>query len=130
MTFEKEKNYSLKCASFEIFKAMHQFVIEKTDIRAYKGVEEYATEDYSDFPNLNITKERIAADCRTAWGNNTILLTTEEFIEYCNNYKKELCITIRLTDKYDAIVDKKNKTVTVGCQVIPFDKVLEITALF
>lgn len=34
--------------------------------------------------------------------------------------------TVRLTADYNAIIDKANKVVKVGCQEIPFAKVLEI----
>lgn len=34
------------------------------------------------------------------------------------------------TKEYDGVIDNKNKIVTVGCQVIPFDKVKEIVRNF
>jgi len=34
--------------------------------------------------------------------------------------------TVILTDEYSAVFNKEDKTITVGCQTIPFSKVIEV----
>jgi hypothetical protein len=40
--------------------------------------------------------------------------------------KKYKYTSIKLTDQYTAVIDRDNRVVNVGCQVIPFDKVMEL----
>ena len=51
----------------------------------------------------------------------------DEALEYAKRYlEKNQNKVIKLTSDYDAFINKTDKVVKVGCQEIPFDKVLEI----
>ena len=50
-----------------------------------------------------------------------ILVTPGSMFDMIMKYP--LTQTIQLTDEYEAVIDKSNKIVKVGCQRIPFEKV-------
>jgi hypothetical protein len=50
-------------------------------------------------------------------------ISIDEMMEEIKSYKYT---KIKLTDQYTAVIDRDNRVVNVGCQVIPFDKVMEL----
>jgi len=51
-------------------------------------------------------------------------VTIGEMLDVILNFK--VAEKVRLTKDYTAIIDQKNKVVNVGCQTIPFEKVVEL----
>ena len=47
---------------------------------------------------------------------------------FCLQKVKIPTVTVKLSESYDAVIDKNTKTVTVGCQVIPFEAVEKVCA--
>lgn len=57
------------------------------------------------------------------------VLSIEQFIQKCDTYEKKQITEIELTSSYSAVINKNSKTIQVGCQTIPFDKVDELYKL-
>jgi uncharacterized protein YaaQ len=101
--------------------------------------ESYADIDYSDYidmNNINDTLEDLISeigydDSDTINSMSDYDTWTEYWVnygEYFEEVKKPKIPPIKLTSQYDAIIDKKNQLVKVGCQDISIDKVREIIA--
>lgn len=56
-------------------------------------------------------------------------ITIAQFFEYCDNWQKLKPVELQLTSDYKAVINKDDKTVKVGCQTIPFDKINELHKL-
>lgn len=56
-------------------------------------------------------------------------ITIAQFFEYCDNWEKLKPVELQLTGDYKAVINKDDKTVKVGCQTIPFDKINELHKL-
>jgi hypothetical protein len=50
-------------------------------------------------------------------------ISIDEMMDEMKNCKYT---SIKLTDQYTAVIDRDNRVVNVGCQVISFDKVMEL----
>jgi len=126
MTFKDTS--TVVCLTYDIWKALLSYASDK-NIPIYNKAD-YTPDRYSAYPNLTFLKNELCGSShnkRLDIGRDWISI--EEFIEYCDNYEKEQPIKLSLTNDYDAVVDKVNKIVNVGCQKIPFSKVEELYKL-
>jgi hypothetical protein len=79
-------------------------------------------ETYDTYPNLTFCRDEI---CGTSAGIEDYpernWISVNEFMEYCDNWSASQPVTFKLTNDYDAKIDKADKVVNVGCQTIPYD---------
>jgi hypothetical protein len=79
-------------------------------------------ETYDTYPNLTFSGGEL---CGSSAGiedyPDKTWISVNEFMEYCDNWSTSQPVTFKLTNDYDAKIDKADKVVNVGCQTIPYD---------
>lgn len=108
----KSKNLSDK---LDVFKKINDLGFNCTGNHLFDKDCTIITNDHND--RLNILDCFESVDHETA-----IFVTKEQFINAYKNYKQP--ITIKLNDKYNAIITKEN--ITVGCQTFTHEKIAEL----
>lgn len=82
--------------------------------------------DWDKYPNIIFTSSKLTGN-RSKYGDTShTWITMEEFFECCDNWKPS---SLKLTSDYTAQIDFENKIVKVGCQSIPFEKVMELSKM-
>lgn len=85
---------------------------------------EYSGSGWTEWPYFYLIIDELKVrGAKVVYGTNVSFI---EMIKLLSECKKPITKTIKLTSDYDAVVNKKAQTVTVGCQTIKFDKVEEI----
>jgi hypothetical protein len=91
------------------------------DVPVYKGTVEDKATDFPKYPILKYDGINIGGS-RSGEGYKELSL--DEFEEFCKSYSG-----VQLNEEYTATVDRKKGVVIVGCQTIPFEKVLQLAEL-
>jgi len=80
-----------------------------------------------DFPNLTFSNNQIVGTLATPNGESkrvTAWISVDEFLTYCDNWKEaNNYVTVPLNKEYGATINKRERTVTVGCQKFTFDAI-------
>lgn len=90
-------------------------------VPVYVGTVEDKATDFTDYPVLKFDGITIAG---TRSGEDYTELTLDEFEEFCKSYEG-----VQLNEQYLAKIDREEGVVIVGCQKIPFEKVLRLAEL-
>jgi hypothetical protein len=116
-------NVSVVCYNWEIKNFLVQYALEKgvpVFSDTISDTISSAKETYDTYPNLTFCHDEI---CGTSAGieERKTWISVNEFMEYCDNWSASQPVTFKLTNDYDAKIDKVNKVVKVGCQTILYD---------
>jgi hypothetical protein len=90
-------------------------------VPVFEGTVEDKATDFPDYPILKFDGTNIAG---TKSNGGYTELSLEEFEEFCKSYDG-----VQLNEEYTARINRKNRVVIVGCQTIPFEKVLRLAEL-
>ena len=89
-----------------------------------ENYERYANEgDLQGYDYFHLDEKRKDISGTTSRYYNKTVISIDEMMEEIKKYKHT---RIKLTDQYTAVIDRDNRVVNVGCQVISFDKVMEL----
>jgi len=91
------------------------------DVPVYKGTVEDKAIDFPKYPILKYDGTNIIG---SRSGGGYTELSLDKFEEFCKSYDG-----VQLNEEYTARIDRKNRVVIVGCQTIPFEKVLRLAEL-
>ena len=127
MTFTN--NVAIHCnGSFELKKFLVNYAYEKgvpIYTQTMRDVIDEA-DNKSDFPNL-IFKDYIVGTYISPDGTSnraSSWISVHEFLTYCDNWEEaNNLVTVPLNKEYDATINKRERTVTVGCQKFTFDAI-------
>lgn len=90
-------------------------------INVYDGTIKDKDTDINDYPYLKWYPEK---QLLIGIGENTSYVASlDEFIEWCISHTQS---KVKINDKYTAIIHHDKKVIEVGCQIIPYDIVLQI----
>ena len=90
-------------------------------VPVYIGTVEDKATDFSDYPILKYDGTNIAGT-RVNAGHTELSL--DEFEEFCKSYE-----AVQLNEGYTAKINREKGVIIVGCQEIPFEKVLRLAEL-
>jgi hypothetical protein len=90
-------------------------------VPVYIGTIEDKATDFPDYPILKFDGTNITG---TKSGGGYTELSLDEFEEFCKSYNG-----VQLNEQYTAKIDRERGAVIVGCQEIPFEKVLRLAEL-
>jgi hypothetical protein len=80
-----------------------------------------------DYPNLIFSNNHIVGTLITPKGESkrvTAWISVDEFLTYCDNWKEaNNYVTVPLNKEYGATINKRERTVTVGCQKFTFEAI-------
>jgi hypothetical protein len=112
-------NVSVVCCNWEIKNFLLEYAL-KVGVPVFSDTINDVKEMYDTYPNLTFFRDEI---CGTSAGieDRKNWISVNEFMEYCDNWSASQPVTFKLTNDYDAEIDKTNKIVKVGCQTIPYD---------
>lgn len=105
--------------------ALYEIVIEYAKKHKLPFSVSLSKDDFKNYPVIFFGACGFDATQRVE-GRDLNIISLEEFFEYCENYPKINQLRVVLNSDYTADISHETKTVTVGCQKIPFSKVEEL----
>jgi len=97
---------------------------KENGLNVCENYERYANEgDLQGYDYFHLDEKRKDISGTTSRYYNKTVISIDEMMEEIKKYKHT---RIKLTDQYTAVIDRDNRVVNVGCQVISFDKVMEL----
>jgi len=127
MTFTN--NVAIHCkGSFELKKFLVNYASKK-GVPVYGETMRGVNDDNGelDYPNLIFNNNHIVGTLITPNGESkrvTAWISVDEFLTYCDNWKDaNNYVTVPLNKEYGATINKRERTVTVGCQKFTFDAI-------
>jgi hypothetical protein len=119
---------SIHCkGSFELKKFLVDYASEKGVPIYGETMKDVNTGRETDYPNLLFNNGHIVGTATSPYDNSRLGITwisIDEFINYCDNWEEaKNIVTVPLNIDYGATINKKEKTVTVGCQKFTFDAI-------
>lgn len=127
MTFTN--NVAIYCkGSFELKKFLVNYASKKgVSIYGETMRDVNVGNDELDFPNLIFSNNHIVGTFISPDGTSnraSSWISVDEFLTYCDNWKDaNNFVTVPLNKEYSATINKKERTVTVGCQKFTFDAI-------
>ena len=128
MTFTN--NVAIYCkGSFELKKFLVKYAYEKGVPIYLQTMRDVNVGNELDFPNLIFSNNYIvgtfiAPDIWLTSDRVSSWISVDEFLTYCDNWEEaNNLVTVPLNKEYGATINKKERTVTVGCQKFTFDAI-------
>jgi predicted nucleic acid-binding Zn ribbon protein len=128
MTFTN--NVAIYCkGSFELKKFLVKYAYEKGVPIYTQTMRDVIDEagNKSDYPNLIFSNNHIVGTYISPDGTSnraSSWISVDEFLTYCDNWKEaNNFVTVPLNKEYSATINKKERTVTVGCQKFTFEAI-------
>jgi hypothetical protein len=126
MTFTN--NVAIYCkGSFELKKFLVNYASKKGVSIYGETMRDINVGNELDFPNLIFSNNHIVGTFISPDGTSnraSSWISVDEFITYCDNWKDaNNFVTVPLNKEYSATINKKERTVTVGCQKFTFDAI-------
>ena len=128
MTFTN--NVAIYCkGSFELKKFLVKYAYEKGVPIYLQTMRDVNVGNELDFPNLIFSNNYIvgtfiAPDIWLTSDRVSSWISVDEFLTYCDNWEEaNNFVTVPLNKEYGATINKKERTVTVGCQKFTFDAI-------
>ena len=126
MTFTN--NVAIYCkGSFELKKFLVNYASKKGVSIYGETMRDINVGNELDFPNLIFSNNHIVGTFISPDGTSnraSTWISVDEFITYCDNWKDaNNFVTVPLNKEYSATINKKERTVTVGCQKFTFDAI-------
>ena len=111
---------SVICRDSSVKKFLVEYALKK-GVPVYQATVEDTKEGTPAYPNLIFSDGEICGTRSGSENKSKTWISVDEFMNYCDNWKECNPKTIKLTNDYDAKIDKVNKVVNVGCQTISYE---------
>jgi len=111
-------NVSVICRDLSVKKFLVEYALKK-GVPVYASTIHDTREGDGYYPNLTFSVNEICGTYSSLKDPLKTWISIDEFMEYCDNWENQ-SKEIKLTNDYNAQIDKVNKIVTVGCQKIPY----------
>ena len=126
MTFTD--NVAIHCkGSFELKKFLVNYASKKGVPIYGETMRDVNVGNELDFPNLIFSNNHIVGTFISPDGTSnraSSWISVDEFLTYCDNWEEaNNFVTVPLNKEYGATINKKERTVTVGCQKFTFDAI-------
>jgi hypothetical protein len=126
MTFTN--NVAIYCkGSFELKKFLVNYASKKGVSIYGETMRDINVGNELDFPNLIFSNNHIVGTFISPDGTSdraSSWISVDEFLTYCDNWKDaNNFVTVPLNKEYSATINKKERTVTVGCQKFTFEAI-------
>lgn len=122
-TFNPNTTVTIKILNASHFEFLIKYATLK-NVPIFKGTLERSTlSQLDEYPYLGWYDDNLCGH----YIRGHINISTEEFIEMCDNYWPNSFFD--LNEEYTAEIHPLHKAIKVGCQIISFEKVRELSAL-